>query len=71
MPDYKVPVNDYLFLFNQVMDMQSKYQHVQGGVEASPDMVEAIFQEAAKFCENELAPSTRLVTRVAPGMMAR
>ena len=56
MPDYKVPVNDYLFLFNQVMDMQSKYQHVEGGDEASPDMLEAIFHEAAKFCENEVAP---------------
>ena len=56
MPDYKVPVNDYLFLFNQVMDMQSKYQYVEGGDEASPDMLEAIFHEAAKFCENEVAP---------------
>ena len=56
MPDYKVPVSDYLFLFNQVLDMQSKYQHIEGGTEATPDMLEAIFSEAAKFCENELAP---------------
>lgn len=56
MPDFNVPVNDYLFLFNQVLDMQSKYQHIKGGDEASPDMLEAIFHEAAKFCENELAP---------------
>tara|TARA_B110000879_G_scaffold209581_1_gene297677 strand:- start:1328 stop:3139 length:1812 start_codon:yes stop_codon:yes gene_type:complete len=56
MPDYKVPVNDYLFLFNQVLDMQSKYEHIEGGAEATPDMLEAIFSEAAKFCENELAP---------------
>lgn len=56
MPDYKVPVNDYLFLFNDVLDMQSKYKNVQGGDEATTDMVEAIFTEAAKFCENELAP---------------
>ena len=56
MPDYKVPVNDYLFLFNDVLDMQSKYKDVQGGGEATTDMVEAIFTEAAKFCENELAP---------------
>ena len=56
MPDYKVPVNDYLFLFNDVLDMQSKYKDVQGGDEATTDMVEAIFTEAAKFCENELAP---------------
>ena len=56
MPDYKVPVNDYLCLFNDVLDMQSKYKDVQGGDEATTDMVEAIFTEAAKFCENELAP---------------
>ena len=56
MPDYKVPVNDYLFLFNNVLDMQSKYTNVNGGDEATTDMVEAIFTEAAKFCENELAP---------------
>ena len=56
MPDYTVPVKDYLFLFNDVLDMQSKYKHVEGGGEASADMVEAIFSEAAKFCENELAP---------------
>ena len=35
MPDYKVPVNDYLFLFNDVLDMQSKYKDVQGGDEAT------------------------------------
>lgn len=56
MPDYKVPVNDYLFLFNDVMDMQSKYKKIDGGEEATPETVEAIFSEAAKFCENELAP---------------
>ena len=56
MPDYKVPVNDYLFLFNDVFDMQTGYQQVEGGEQATPDMLEAIFTEAAKFCENELAP---------------
>jgi alkylation response protein AidB-like acyl-CoA dehydrogenase len=56
MPNYKVPVNDYLFLFNDVVDMQSKYKNLEGGDEATPDMLEAIFTEAAKFSENELAP---------------
>ena len=36
--------------------MQPKFQHIEGGEEATPDMVEAIFTEAAKFCENELVP---------------
>jgi hypothetical protein len=56
MPDYKVPVDDYLFLFNDVLDMQSKFQRVEGGDQATPDMIEAIFGEGAKFCENELVP---------------
>ena len=56
MPDYKVPVKDYLFLFNEVLDMQSNYQNVKGGDQATPDMLEAIFTEAAKFSESELAP---------------
>ncbi len=56
MPDYKVPVKDYLFLFNDVLDMQSKYQQVKGGDQATPDMLEAIFTEAAKFSESELVP---------------
>ncbi|MDG0972219.1 MAG: acyl-CoA dehydrogenase C-terminal domain-containing protein [Porticoccaceae bacterium] len=56
MPNYKVPVKDYLFLFNDVLDMQSKFKDVEGGEEATPDMLEAIFTEAAKFSENELAP---------------
>jgi len=56
MPDFKAPVKDYLFLFNDVFDMQSNYQLVEGGDQATPDMLEAIFTEGAKFCENELAP---------------
>jgi len=56
MPDFKSPVNDYLFLFNHVFDMQGNYQQVEGGDQATPDMLESIFSEAAKFCDNELAP---------------
>jgi len=56
MSDFKVPVNDYLFLFNDVLDMQENYQLIKGGDQATPDMIEAIFTEGAKFCENELAP---------------
>lgn len=56
MPDFKVPLKDYSFLFNDVLDMQSKYQHVKGGDQATPDMLDAIFSEAAKFSEVELAP---------------
>jgi alkylation response protein AidB-like acyl-CoA dehydrogenase len=56
MPNYKVPMKDVLFLFNDVFDMQTLYQQVEGGDQATPDMIEAIFAEGAKFSENELAP---------------
>ncbi len=56
MPNFKAPVKDLLFLFNDVFDMQSHYQHVEGGDQATPDMIDAIFTEGAKFSENELAP---------------
>jgi len=56
MSDFKVPLQDYLFLFNDVFDMQASYQNIKGGEEATPDMVEAIFTEAAKFSDVELAP---------------
>lgn len=36
--------------------MQGNYQQVEGGDQATPDMLESIFSEAAKFCDNELAP---------------
>ncbi len=56
MPDFKVPLKDYSFLFNDVIDMQANYKNVKGGDQATPDMLDAIFSEAAKFSETELAP---------------
>ena len=32
MPNYKVPVKDVSFLFNDVFDMQAHYQHVEGAI---------------------------------------
>jgi len=56
MPNYKVPLKDLMFLFDDVFDMQTLYKQVEGGDQATPDMIEAIFTEGAKFSENELAP---------------
>jgi hypothetical protein len=36
--------------------MQTQFKQVVGGDQATPDMIEAIFAEGAKFSENELAP---------------
>ena len=56
MPAYKAPVADIRFLMNDVYDYQKHYQTIEGGSEASTEMVDAILEHCAKFCENELSP---------------
>ncbi len=58
MPSYKAPVEDVLFLLNDVFEM-SRYANLHGFADATPDVVEAIVGEAAKLCEETLAPLNR------------
>ncbi len=54
--NYTAPVKDLMFLFDDVMDMQENFQRLALADAATPDILSAIFFEAGKFCENELAP---------------
>ena len=56
MTTYKAPVRDINFVINELLDYQKHYTQVPGGEEATPDMVDAIIGEAAKFAEEVLAP---------------
>lgn len=56
MIQYKAPLKDIHFLVNEVFHFQHHYPSLPGGSEASPDMVEAILAEAARFSEEVLAP---------------
>ncbi|WP_350598915.1 acyl-CoA dehydrogenase C-terminal domain-containing protein [Pseudomonas sp. 65/3-MNA-CIBAN-0223] len=58
MPEYKAPLRDMRFLIDHVFDFHSNYAAL-GATDASPDMVSAILEEGAKFCENVLAPLNR------------
>ena len=53
---YKVPVRDMQFVMNDVLDFPSHYQNLPEGENATPDMVDAILEESAKFAENVLEP---------------
>ena len=55
MPSYKAPVDDVLFLLNDVFEMQ-KLSNLPGFGEATPDTVAAILREGAKLCEETLQP---------------
>ncbi len=56
MSDYKVPMRDMQFVMNELLDFDAHYQRIGKGEDASPDIVSAIMEENAKFCENVLAP---------------
>ncbi|GAB2707827.1 acyl-CoA dehydrogenase C-terminal domain-containing protein [Aliiglaciecola aliphaticivorans] len=55
MQNYKSPVRDTLFVMNELLGFEKHYEKLGFG-DASPEMVEAITSEAAKFTENVLAP---------------
>ncbi|MCP4991228.1 MAG: acyl-CoA dehydrogenase [Colwellia sp.] len=56
MLTYKAPVADIKFLIEDVFNYYEHYKKHEEFKEATPDLVDAILQECAKFCENELLP---------------
>ncbi|TNC81659.1 MAG: acyl-CoA dehydrogenase [Oleiphilus sp.] len=59
MPEFKAPLRDIKFVMNEVLDSEKHYQSI-GASDASPDMVDAIIGEGAKFCEEVLAPLNQI-----------
>ena len=55
MPIYRAPVEDFRFLFNEVLELE-KHRDLPGFAELSPDLVDDILANAGKFCEEVLQP---------------
>lgn len=56
MPSYKAPVKDMQFLLDEVFFFSDYMKELPYFSEVDGDMVEPILDEAAKICENEIAP---------------
>jgi acyl-CoA dehydrogenase len=58
MPVYNAPVDDVMFLLNDVFHIE-RHNNVAGFGDATPDVVEAMLVEAGKFCSEVLTPLNR------------
>ena len=59
MQTYSAPLRDMRFLLHEVLD-SGQISSLPGFQEATPDVFDAILEEGAKFCENQLLPLNRI-----------
>ncbi|WP_148254294.1 acyl-CoA dehydrogenase C-terminal domain-containing protein [Aidingimonas lacisalsi] len=56
MPDYQAPLRDLRFVMDEMFAFPCHYARLPGGDEATPDIVNAILEEGARFTREVLLP---------------
>jgi alkylation response protein AidB-like acyl-CoA dehydrogenase len=57
---YKAPLNDMRFVLFDVFDAESIYASLKNGENAQREIVDAVLEEGARFCEQVLAPTNAI-----------
>lgn len=59
MSDYKVPLDDMRFVMKEVFEVDKFWDSLAGVTDIDLDTADAILEEAAKLCEQVIAPTNR------------
>jgi alkylation response protein AidB-like acyl-CoA dehydrogenase len=62
MPVWTAPTRDTRFMINELIDLQS-YAHLPGFASASPDLTDAVIEEAGRFVGEVIAPLNQVGDR--------
>lgn len=60
MSEYKTPIRDMQFVLHEMLDFEAHCRSLPKHADLTKDIVDAIIEEKAKFCENVLAPLNAL-----------